>query len=61
MLGLLFADKNFLHFVQLKVLQDGENIVVVYRVMKERRLVMFVATFRGLFATIILPTCYAGK
>ena len=36
---LLFTDKNFLHFVVLKVLQDGEIIIVV------RRLIILVATF----------------
>ena len=40
---LLFTDKNFLHFVVLKVLQDGEIIVVVC----VRRLIILVATFCG--------------
>ena len=40
---LLFTDKNFLHFVVLKVLQDGEIIIVVC----VRRLIILVATFCG--------------
>ena len=40
---LLFTDKNFLHFVVLKVLQDGEIIIVVC----VRSLIILVATFCG--------------
>ena len=39
----------------------GEIIIVIYTIIKERRLIMLVATIRGLFATIILPTRYARK
>ena len=53
--------QEFLHFVVLKVLQAGEIIVVVYKIIKERRLIMLVATLCGLFSTIILPTRNARK
>ena len=49
-------------FCRAEVLQDGEIFVVVYIIIiKERRLIILVATFRGLFATIVLPIRYAGK
>ena len=47
-------------FCRAEVLQDGEIFVVVYIIIKER-LIILVATFRGLFATIVLPIRYAGK
>ena len=51
---LLFTDKNFLHFVVLKVLQDGEIIIVVCIIIKERRLNMLVAKSVRVFPTIDL-------
>ena len=47
-------------FCRAEVLQDGEIFVVVYIIIKER-LIILVATFGGLFATIVLPIRYAGK
>ena len=48
-------------FCCAEVLQDGEIFVVVYIILKERKLIILVATFRGLFATIVLPIRYAGE
>ena len=41
-------------FCRAKVLQDGEIIVVVYTIIKERRLIILFATFRGLFSSYSL-------